>query len=99
MKEILLCILGGGLGTALINIISLSLQRKWSKDDVTTKALKALLIDRVTYLVKHHMRSHSISLNEKNNLEEMHVVYKELGGNGHLDAVMGELEKIPVEED
>ena len=54
------------------------------------------MIDRVRYLSKKYVDEGQISLADKENLEEMHSVYTLLGGNGHLDTAMAEVEKLKV---
>ncbi|MGN0133625.1 MAG: hypothetical protein ACI4AO_02790 [Anaerotignum sp.] len=101
--EILLCILGGGIGSGLMSILLAYLNRKWGKaeqEDARITALveasKVTMVDRVTHLGKAYIASGKISLAEKNNLEEMHRAYKALGGNGHLDTVMEEVDRLKV---
>ena len=49
------------------------------------------------YLGKCYISDRSISLEDKENLEEMYRAYKGLGGNGHLQTVMDEVERLPVQ--
>lgn len=57
---------------------------------------KVTSVDRIRHLVKAHIAEGQIDLEEKENIMSMYRSYKSLGGNGHLDTVMSELEKIPV---
>lgn len=97
--DLLTIILGGSIGAGLMNIIQSCIQRKWQKDDKSdaiVDGLKVLLVDRVKYLVKCHIKDGEISLSDKENLKDMHNAYKALGGNGHLDTAMAELDNIKV---
>lgn len=82
------------------------LQRKWKKEDqrnekqdAIVNGVKVLTVDRVRYLGKSYIERGYITLWEKENLKEMHKAYKELGGNGHLDTVMKEIEKLDIRAD
>ena len=101
--EILVGILGAGIGAGAMSILQAWLTRKWAKSDkdeskldAVVVAQKLLMMDRVRYLGKTYLKDGSISLEDKENLEEMHKAYKALGGNGHLDTVMEEIERLPV---
>lgn len=101
--ETLQIILSSGVGAGVMAIILAALQRHWrNKDgrDEDIKALmsaqKVLMIDRVRYLAKEYIKDHGITLEDKENLQEMFKAYKALGGNGHLDAVMAEVEHLPI---
>lgn len=97
--DLLTIILGGSIGAGIMNIIQSCIQRKWQKDDKSDAivyGLKVLLVDRVKHLVNCHINEGHISLSDKENLKDMHKAYKALGGNGHLDTAMKELDKIDV---
>lgn len=97
--EILSIVLSGAFSTALATIVLSLLNRKWAKDDkrdAVVKAQKLVMLDRVRYLAKQYIAAGHISLDDKENLGEMHTAYKELGGNGHLDLIMKEVDRLPV---
>ena len=84
-------------------IILACLQRKWAKDDkkddkidALVNANKVLMIDRVKHIGKTYIEVGEISLDDKDNLKEMFSAYKRLGGNGHLDLIMSEVDKLKV---
>lgn len=105
--EALKTILSAGVGAGLMTIILAVLQRYWEKKDEKEKidpalfkalvaAQKVTLVDRVRYLGTCYIGAKQISIEDKENLKEMHEAYKALGGNGHLDTVMAEVDKLPV---
>ena len=101
MAGILAACLGSSGLTAIILAV---LQRRWAqadkrdaKMDAVVAGLKVLTVDRVRYLGKCYINDRSISLEDKENLEEMYRAYKGLGGNGHLQTVMDEVERLPVQ--
>lgn len=101
--ETLQIILSSGIGAGIMAIILAAIQRYWRKKDgrsndikVLMNAQKVLLIDRVRSLAKSYIQAKGITLEDKENLQEMFLAYKSLGGNGHLDAVMTEVEHLPI---
>lgn len=66
------------------------------KIDAIVKCEKVFAVDRIRYLGLCYIGSNGISLEEKETLQEMHDAYESLGGNGHLDTVMDEVDRLPV---
>lgn len=99
--EFLLALLGAVGGCSAIIVACLN--RKWAKEDkkddkisAVVTSQKLIMQDRVRYLGKKYISEHGISLEDKETLQEMHKAYKALGGNGHLDTVMDEVERLPI---
>ena len=89
------CLGSSGL-TAIVLAI---LQRRWScqdKQDALVAGLKVLTVDRVRYLGRCYILDGKISLEDRENLEDMYRAYKGLGGNGHLETIMAEVRKLPL---
>lgn len=100
-KEILLCLIGALTGSGVMAVVQTILQRRWAKEDkqsAVVNALKVLMIDRVRYVGGGHIRAHGITLEDKETLIDMYKAYKELGGNGHLDTIMEEVDKLPIRD-
>ena len=96
LGEIVTACMGSSGLTALILAV---LQRRWAKEDKQSailNGLKVLTVDRVRYLAQCYIRDGDISLEDKENLQDMHRAYKALGGNGHLDTAMAVVEKLPI---
>ena len=91
------------LGSSGLTAIVLAvMQRRWScqdRQDAIVDGLKVLTVDRVRYLGRGYINAHAISLEDKENLQDMYRAYKALGGNGHLETVMAEVERLPVREE
>lgn len=103
MSTWILALLGGSFGAGLLAIVQAALQHHWKKQDTKADDIKALvaaqkvlMVDRVRYLGQHYIADGSITLEDKENLKEMHAAYKALGGNGHLNTVMEEVERLPI---
>ena len=96
VTSIVIACLGSSGLTAIVLAI---LQRRWScqdKQDALVAGLKVLTVDRVRYLGRCYILDGKISLEDRENLEEMYRAYKGLGGNGHLETIMTEVRKLPV---
>lgn len=103
MENIIIALIGALTGSGVSSIIVVLLQRKWAKQDrhdervdALVEANKVLMIDKVRYLGKKYISEGEIHLEDKENLIEMYDAYKKLGGNGHLDTVMYEVNHLKV---
>lgn len=101
--QIATLILGFLGGSSVGAVVVACLNRVWTKKDRQASELanvvtaqKLIMLDRVRYLGKNHIKDGHISLEDKETLIEMHKAYKALGGNGHLDTVMDEVEHLPI---
>lgn len=97
--ELLQVLAGAVTGSGMTAIFLALIQRKWAKDDkrdAIVAALKVLMVDRVRYLGQCYVDQGQIALADKETLEEMYRTYKSLGGNGHLDIIMDEVEGLPL---
>lgn len=104
--EFVIGLLGAGIGSGIMAILLAMLQRKWSKEDkndsridALVTAQKVMMIDRVRWLGNQYIRAKQITLSDKDTLTDMHKAYQGLGGNGHLDLIMHEVDKLPVVEE
>ena len=91
--------------TGVSSIVVVCLQRHWQKKDRDDSRLDALvtaqqvlMIDRVRYLGRHYIEAGRIGLSDKENLTAMYNAYKALGGNGNLETVMNEVNRLEVKE-
>ena len=104
MSEALIIALIAGLtGSGISSIIIVLLQRKWAKQDrhdervdALVDASKVQMIDRVRWLGREYIKAGEIHLEDKENLREMYAAYNRLGGNGHLDTIMDEVDHLKV---
>lgn len=102
-ESIVIALIAALTGSGVSGIVIVCLQRKWAKQDkkdervdALVEANKVLMIDKVRWLGKHYIAAGEISLEDKENLREMYTAYKRLGGNGHLDTVMSEVDHLKV---
>ena len=101
---VLAAILGSSAMGALATLLADAVKRKWKKtDDAETisasrvvNSQKVITTERIRYLGLCYIGAKKITLEDKETLHEMHDAYERLGGNGHLDTVMREVDKLPV---
>lgn len=101
-------LLGGSAVAALINAIAEGIRqkrkRKYDKDDGRDRdnqalkdGLKWVLYDRIRFLGQHYIAASSVDFDDRRILNEMHSCYHNgLGGNGDLDNLMSEVNKLPL---
>ena len=126
--EIVLAILGGGVGTALVGgiftLIQWRLNRKAAREDraeeastascaargqeirdlkrlvnVLVEADRTILYDRIKHLGKSYIARGYITVEELEDIDQMHEVYHDkdkLGGNGFLDNLMNTVHGLEV---
>ncbi len=89
--------------TGVWNLITVILQHRWSRQEKKDKRIDALveaqmviMVDRVRFLGRSYIDQGWIALSDKENLRGMYRAYKALGGNGHLETVMDEVEHLEV---
>ena len=103
--EALNSFLSAGIGAGFMAIVNTIISHRLKKNDkedermvALTEAQKLLMQDKVRYLGSKFIEEKKISLENKEMLQAMHKAYQNLGGNGHLDTVMAEVDKLPIEE-
>lgn len=101
--DLVIGILGAGIGSGIMAILLAWFQRKWKKEDASSDQLvalvtaqKVLMVDRVRHLGRTYIDAGHITLEDKENLQDMYKAYKALGGNGHLETVYNEVCHLPV---
>lgn len=97
---ILLAVIGS---SGVASIVVACLQRHWSKKDkedgridALVKAEKVMMIASIRELGKSYIADGFLSLEDKENIVEMYGAYKTLGGNGHLETIMSEVDRLEV---
>jgi len=97
---ILLAVVGS---SGVASIVVACLQRHWSRKDredgridALVAAQQVLMVDRVRHLGKGYIQDGYIELSDKENITAMYSAYKALGGNGNLETVMREIDKLEV---
>lgn len=101
--NVVIGILGAGIGSGLMAIILACLQHKWKKEDQSDVRIDALvasqkimMVHTVKSLARPYIEHGEICIEEKETLQEMYAAYKALGGNGHLDPTMEAINRLKV---
>ena len=68
------------------------------KMDVLIESQKVNTRDRIAYLGRSYIKAGEVTFDDRDNLVDMHRLYHELGGNGHLDTIMAEVMKLPLKQ-
>lgn len=59
--------------------------------------LRVVLLDRIQYLGQCYIRDGEITFDDRRRLHIMHQTYHDaLGGNGDLDVIMTQVDKLPL---
>lgn len=90
-----------GLSAIIVALINNRYSRKSKADaklDAIIEANKVFMIDRIRYIGESYINRGSITLDEKENVMRLYAAYKGLNGNGDLDTVMAEINKLPIKE-
>lgn len=109
MSEVMLSVLGGGAGAAVVTGLFALLQywikrrdqkkdKQSDKEDATRKALRYLMLYIIQERAKDHIRDKKITLDDRRSLHHWHDLYHNgLGGNGDADALMSQIDSLPLE--
>lgn len=105
--KLLVELLGGAAGAALVAGIFSGIQaRKAKKElqddkkDAQSKALRYLMLYIIQERAKSHIKDGSITLEERRSLHHWHSLYHDgLGGNGDADALMAQVDRLPLDTD
>ena len=103
--EVMLSILGGSCGAAVVTgifgLVKWLVDRKDKKSgkaDCVNKSLRYLMLYIIQERAKQHIREGRISLEDRRALHHWHDLYHNgLGGNGDADALMEQVDRLPVD--
>lgn len=106
MSEIVLAIIGGGVGAAIVSgifsIVLWRMQRNAQKNDELSEiktAMCALFYRNIKQDCKKYIESGTITAEELEDLIKEHKIYHEtLDGNGFLDSLMQQCKHLPVHQ-
>ena len=105
--EVLLSVIGGSCGAAIVSggfafvqyMINRSDKRS-GRADAQRKALRYLMLYIIQERAKQHICEERISLDDRRSLHHWHDLYHNgLGGNGDADALMRQVDSLPLDAD
>ena len=89
---VIIAILGSGGFWAI-------LQRRSDAKDINKRMLLGLAHDKLLYLLMKYVDRGSVSADEFENVHKyLYLPYKEMGGNGIVEKLMREVERLPIKE-
>ena len=105
MMEIVRSIIGGSCGAAVVSgavaLIQFLVNRKdkkAGKADAHGKALRYLMLYIIQERAKQHILEQQITFNDRRSLHHWHDLYHSgLGGNGDADALMKQVDNLPMQ--
>lgn len=96
--EWLVELLSGAAGAALVAGIFSVVQTRKARKDAKGKALRYIMLYIIQERAKQHIKDGSITLEERRSLHHWHELYHNgLGGNGDADALMAQVDRLPVD--
>lgn len=103
--DVILAIIGGGCGAAIVTgtvtLVQFLVNRRdkrSGKEDTQNKALRYLMLYIIQERAKQHIKDGCISLDDRRGLHHWHDLYHNgLGGNGDADALMTQVDKLPLD--
>lgn len=105
--EVVLSVVGGSCGAAIVSGVVALIQyfvnrrdRRSGRGDAQNKALRYLMLYIIQERAKQHIFDGCISLDERRSLHHWHDLYHNgLGGNGDADALMRQVDGLPLDTD
>jgi len=103
--EVILAVIGGGCGAAIVSVAFALVQflinrkdKRSGKTDMQNKALRYLMLYIIQERAKQHIKDECISLDDRRSLHHWHDLYHNgLGGNGDADALMDQVDRLPLD--
>lgn len=100
MKEVLICLVSGATGAALISFLQFLIQRRDKKNEsesVERQALRYIMLYITQERAKEMIAAGQTTVEELRVLRQWHQVYHEgLGGNGDADELMKAVGALPL---
>ena len=91
-------LLSGAAGAALVAGIFTAVQTRKARKDAKSKALRYIMLYIIQERAKQHIKDGNITLEERRSLHHWHDLYHNgLGGNGDADALMSQVDKLPLD--
>lgn len=96
-QTIIIAVISSSAFSAFVAWLLNRLDKKKERKTGVSMGVQVILYDRIKYLCKYYIQQGYISANDLEDLERMWRVYhNDLDGNGFLDALMGEVKKLPI---
>lgn len=98
---------GAAIVSGAFTLINNAVQRKAEKKedkneklDALVEAQQLIMLDRIKWLGQAYINTGKVDFDDRRLLNKMHAVYHDkLGGNGDLDVIMKEVNKLPLKKE
>ena len=101
--ELVIGLLGGAFGAALVTFAQFLITRKDKKKESESeerKALRYIMLYIIQERCKEHLSDGKVTMDDVRSLREWFDVYHQgLGGNGDADKLMQAVDKLPMKFD
>ena len=101
MKDIVICLVSGATGAALISFIQFLIQRKDKKNESESaerQALRYIMLYIIQERAKEMLSDGKTTVEDLRILRQWHEVYHNgLGGNGDADELMKAVGRLPMD--
>lgn len=91
--SIIIALISSGTVAAIVSAV----QKRIINGDPKNLALRLLLQDKLTFLMEREIGKGYTTRETHKIIHEMYVSYKSLGGNGDMEWLKGEYDKIPLQ--
>jgi hypothetical protein len=96
--ELLVELLSGAAGAALVAGIFTVAQKRSAKKDAKSKALRYIMLYIIQERGKQHIKDGKITMEDRRALHHWHDLYHNgLGGNGDADALMAQVDRLQLD--
>ncbi len=103
--DVIVSVIGGSCGAAIVSgaftFVQYLLKRKddrAGRSNDQNKALRYLMLYIIQERAKQHIQEGCICLNDRRSLHHWHDLYHNgLGGNGDADALMRQIDSLPLD--
>lgn len=98
--DFLTTFLSGSAGAALVAGVFAIIQKRQARNDSHAKALRYIMLYIIQERAKQHIKDGSVTMEERRSLHHWHDLYHNgLGGNGDADALMAQVDRLPLDTD
>lgn len=99
MEQLIITLIVAVVGsTGLWSLVSTIITKRTEKKSSTSKALKAILSDKLQYVCSKAIKNGFISIDEYKNVEVLYEAYVDLNGNGFIKHLKEEVDELPFKK-
>lgn len=96
MNEIIIALIGSGALSAVVSGAVTLISKRMDKKNANNDLLLAIARDRIKHNCRKFIEVGEVTLDELEDLENLHVCYHDGGGNGYCESLMQKVRALPV---